>query len=79
MAQAFNKSKKVQAFVDEFVALCKPKDVMWIDGSQEQADMLFKQMVDSKMAIKLNQEKRPGCYLYPVSYTHLTLPTTPYV
>ncbi|EAY12550.1 phosphoenol pyruvate carboxykinase, putative [Trichomonas vaginalis G3] len=64
MAQAFNKSKKVQAFVDEFVALCKPKDVMWIDGSQEQADMLFKQMVDSKMAIKLNQEKRPGCYLY---------------
>ncbi|EAY06738.1 phosphoenol pyruvate carboxykinase, putative [Trichomonas vaginalis G3] len=64
MAQAFNKSKKVQAFVDEFVALCKPKNVMWIDGSQEQADMLFKQMVDSKMAIKLNQEKRPGCYLY---------------
>ena len=41
-----------------------PKEVHWCDGSQEEADKLFQMMVDKKMAIRLNQEKRPGCYLF---------------
>ena len=64
MAAAHTNNKKVIEFVDKYVALCKPKDVMWITGTQEEADKLFQQMVDKKMAIRLNQEKRPGCYLY---------------
>jgi phosphoenolpyruvate carboxykinase (GTP) len=35
-----------------------------VTGSQEEADELFQLMVDNGMAIRLNQEKRPGCYLY---------------
>ncbi|MBQ9759571.1 MAG: phosphoenolpyruvate carboxykinase, partial [Opitutales bacterium] len=51
-------------WVNEFVALCKPAKVQWCDGSKEEADKLFAEMVASGMAIKLNEEKRPGCYLY---------------
>ena len=37
---------------------------MWCTGTDEEAKQLFDMMVESKMAIRLNQEKRPGCYLY---------------
>lgn len=64
MSAAHTKNAKVIKFVDDCIALCKPKNVMWITGTQEEADKLFQEMVDKKMAIRLNQEKRPGCYLY---------------
>ncbi|OHT04286.1 Phosphoenolpyruvate carboxykinase [GTP] [Tritrichomonas foetus] len=57
-------NKKLLAFVEQYTQLCKPKTVYWCNGSQEEADRLFQEMVDKKMAIRLNQEKRPGCYLY---------------
>ena len=60
----YTKNKKILAFVDECTKMCKPKEVMWCNGSQEEADKLFAMMVANGMAIKLNQEKRPGCYLY---------------
>jgi phosphoenolpyruvate carboxykinase (GTP) len=55
---------KVLAFVKEFTDLCKPDKVVYVNGSQEEADALFEQMVQSGMAIRLNQKLRPGCYLY---------------
>lgn len=57
-------NKKLLAFVEEFTQLCKPQKVYWCDGSEEEANRLFGEMVDSGMAIRLNQEKRPGCYLF---------------
>ncbi|MGI6537148.1 MAG: phosphoenolpyruvate carboxykinase (GTP) [Caldicoprobacterales bacterium] len=58
------KHKELLAWVNEVADLCKPDKIHWCDGSQEENDCLFQEMVDSGMAIKLNQEKRPGCYLF---------------
>ena len=57
-------NKKLLEFVAEFEKLCKPKNVYWCDGSGEEANRLYEEMCASGMAIKLNQEKRPGCYLF---------------
>ncbi len=57
-------SKKLESFVNEYAALCKPDKIVYIDGSEEQLESLRKQAVDEKILIKLNQEKLPGCYLH---------------
>ncbi len=58
------KHKQLQAWIDEVAALCKPDNIVWVDGSEEQNQKLLDEMVESGMAIKLNEEKRPGCYLF---------------
>lgn len=44
--------------------MCQPDKIYWCNGSQEENDRLLNEMVESGMAIRLNQEKRPGCYLF---------------
>lgn len=44
--------------------MCQPDQIYWCDGSQEENDRLLNEMVEAGMAIPLNQEKRPGCYLF---------------
>ncbi|MGB4609484.1 MAG: phosphoenolpyruvate carboxykinase (GTP) [Saccharofermentanales bacterium] len=58
------KHKELQAWIDEVAALCQPDNIVWIDGSEEQNQQLLNEMVESGAAIKLNEEKRPGCYLF---------------
>ena len=41
-----------------------PDDIVWIDGSEEQAEILRSQACESGEMIKLNQEKLPNCYLH---------------
>ncbi|HHT56977.1 phosphoenolpyruvate carboxykinase (GTP) [Herbinix luporum] len=57
-------NKKLQAWVDEMAKMCQPDKIYWCNGSQEENDRLLNEMVESGMAIRLNQEKRPGCYLF---------------
>ncbi len=57
-------NKNVINWVDEMVALCKPDNVVWIDGSEEQLNALREQAVASGELEALNQEKLPGCYLH---------------
>ncbi len=58
------KNKKLLSWVEEIKALCKPDQVKWCDGSQEEYDGLMAQMVASGVAVKLNEKKRPNSYLF---------------
>ncbi len=54
---------KLRNWIEEMVALCKPDQVHWCDGSQEEHDCLCEQMVKSGTLIRLNPEKRPNSFL----------------
>ncbi len=61
---ALTNNKHVLDWVDEMIALTKPDQVVWIDGSEEQLNDLRRQAEETKEMIKLNEEKLPGCYLH---------------
>ncbi len=54
---------KLRNWIEEMVALCKPDQVHWCDGSQAEYDRLCEQMVESGTFIRLNPEKRPNSFL----------------
>ncbi len=54
---------RVRDWVAEMVALCKPDQLHWCDGSQEEYDRLCEQMVASGTFIRLNPEKYPDSFL----------------
>lgn len=57
------KNQKLINWVNEIAQLCTPDNIYWCDGSQEEYDRLCQEMVESGTFIKLNPEKRPGCFL----------------
>jgi phosphoenolpyruvate carboxykinase (GTP) len=60
---SFVKNAKLIAWVSDMVALCKPDQVYWCDGSQEEYDRLCQQLVDAGTFKKLDPAKRPGSFL----------------
>lgn len=64
MSYLQTKHAKLNAWIDECVAMCEPDSVYYCDGSQKQYDDLMAEQVECGMATKLNQEKLPGCYLF---------------
>jgi phosphoenolpyruvate carboxykinase (GTP) len=60
---AYVKNARLIAWVADMVALCKPDQVYWCDGSQEEYERLCQQLVDKGTFRKLNPAKRPGSYL----------------
>jgi phosphoenolpyruvate carboxykinase (GTP) len=57
------KHKQLVAWVNEMAALCKPDQVYWCNGSQEEYDRLCDEMVDAGTFIRLNADLRPGSFL----------------
>jgi phosphoenolpyruvate carboxykinase (GTP) len=51
-------------WIEKMVAICEPDQLHWCDGSQEEADHLFAQMVEKGSCVKLNETLRPNSYLF---------------
>ena len=58
------KNPNVNKWVEEMIALTKPENVVWIDGSEAQLEALRDEACSTGEMIKLNEEKLPGCYLH---------------
>jgi phosphoenolpyruvate carboxykinase (GTP) len=56
-------NKRLNDWVDEMVALCKPDHVYWCDGSQEEYDLLCEGLVDAGTFLRLNPKLRPNSFL----------------
>ncbi|WP_295849713.1 phosphoenolpyruvate carboxykinase (GTP) [uncultured Xylophilus sp.] len=62
-APAYAKNARLIAWVAEMAALCKPKDIYWCDGSDEEYARLCQQLVDAGTFKRLNPAKRPNSFL----------------
>ena len=54
---------KLLAWVQSVASRTQPKDIVWCDGSEQEADGLFHLMVEQGTLRRLNPEKRPHSYL----------------
>ncbi|MEL7472434.1 MAG: phosphoenolpyruvate carboxykinase (GTP) [Planctomycetota bacterium] len=57
------RNAELQSWVQKIVDLVEPDQIHWCDGSQGEYDALCEAMVESGTFIRLNPEKRPGCFL----------------
>jgi phosphoenolpyruvate carboxykinase (GTP) len=57
-----SKNGHLLRWVEKMAELTRPDAIHWVDGSEEERDYLYSQMVESGTMIRLNQELWPGCY-----------------
>src|SRR6266542_3119822 len=57
------KHERLRAWVQEMADLCRPDQIHWCDGSQEEYDALCEQMVAGGTFIRLSPDKRPNSFL----------------
>ncbi|MFA6998214.1 MAG: hypothetical protein WC198_03575, partial [Victivallaceae bacterium] len=58
------KNENLVKWVEEWARICKPDNVYWCDGSQAEYDRLCNVMVDSGLATRLNNAKKPNSLLF---------------
>lgn len=58
------KNQSVLSWIDEMTAMTKPKNIVWIDGSEEQLNALRKEACATGEITPLNQDLLPGCYYH---------------
>ncbi len=63
MTNTQTKNAKLLKWIDEMAALCQPDSIHWCDGSEQEYNALFAQMVAAGTAVRLNETKRPNSYL----------------
>ena len=57
-------NKNVLAWIDEMAKMTQPDKIVWIDGSDEQAEALRAEACSTGELLKLNEELLPNCYLH---------------
>ncbi|MCC7451228.1 MAG: phosphoenolpyruvate carboxykinase (GTP) [Anaerolineae bacterium] len=60
---SYVKHKKLRNWIEDMVALCKPDQVHWCDGSQEEYDQLCNLLVEKGTFTRLNDKLRPNSFL----------------
>ncbi len=61
---SLTQNKYVLSWIDEMAAMTQPDKIVWIDGTEEQANALRAEACSTGEMIKLNEELLPGCYLH---------------
>lgn len=56
------KNARLLAWVEEMAALCEPASVHWFEGTDTEAEILAKQLVDAGTFVPLDDAKRPNSY-----------------
>lgn len=56
------KNRKLLQWVDEMKALCKPDQVYWCNGSDDEYNQMTEMLVEKGTFIRLNPEKRPNSF-----------------
>ena len=57
-------NESVQKWVKEVADMCRPDDVVWCDGSEEEYERLLQLAIREGDLIPLDQKSLPGCYLH---------------
>ena len=57
-------NKYVLNWIEEMAAITKPDKIVWIDGTEEQAEALRAEACSTGELTKLNQDLLPNCYLH---------------
>lgn len=60
---AYVRNPRLQTWIKEMVALCKPDAIHWCDGSQEEYDKLCDLLVENGTFTRLNPQLRPNSFL----------------
>jgi phosphoenolpyruvate carboxykinase (GTP) len=56
------KHQRLVHWVEEMINLCEPDAVHWIDGSEDEYELLCKELVEAGTLVALDPKKRPGSY-----------------
>lgn len=56
--------QELNQWVDKMAELCQPKDIHFMDGSEEENQRFLDQLVAEKKALLLNPQKRPNSYAF---------------
>lgn len=57
-------NQKLINWVNGWAELCQPEKIHWCDGSESENKRLLDEMVNTGMAIKLDEAKRPNSYYF---------------
>ncbi|MBQ7355256.1 MAG: phosphoenolpyruvate carboxykinase, partial [Clostridia bacterium] len=57
-------NKYVLSWIEEMAAMTQPDKIVWIDGTDAQAEALRAEACSTGEMIKLNEELLPNCYLH---------------
>ena len=61
---SMTENKYVNSWIDEMAAMTQPDRIVWIDGTEEQAEALRAEACSTGELTKLNEELLPNCYLH---------------